>query len=60
MVLKGQYIRIERASYNNSFEEIFDFGRVLVVLKGQYIRIERASYNNSFEEIFHFGRVLWS
>ena len=46
MTLKDQYIRAERASYNN---RIFHF----VVLKGQYIRAERASYNN--REYFTLG-----
>ena len=54
-------IQAERTSYNNSFEEIFHFGRVFTIkdLKKYFslggccgperlVQAKRASYNNSF------------
>ena len=58
MVLKGQYIQIDRASYNNSFKKYFTLGGFCGPERLVWAR--KASYNSSFQEMFYFGRVLWS
>ena len=47
----------QRTSYNNKFEKIFHFGRVL--WSWEETPYEQATLT-AFQRIFHFGRVYWS
>ena len=47
----------QRTSYNNKFEKIFHFGRVL--WSWEETPYEQATIT-AFQRIFHFGRVYWS